>query len=94
MSYVAFKRDILEAFAGESVTVDVSRRAQTFHVRLVTLDNAFSIGASITDAKVPDRAARRAFALDVFRQLVENVAADKQTDAAAALHQRFGASVQ
>ncbi len=34
MSFVAFKRDVLEAFDGMSVTVDVSRREGAYHVEV------------------------------------------------------------
>lgn len=89
MSYVAFKRDVLEAFDGEPVVVEISRREQRFGVQLRT-GEGYSVFAHATDRECPDRASRRLFAITLYKDFVEGVAEHKQAAAADALREQFG----
>lgn len=72
MSYVMFKKHVLEAFDGENVLVEVSRREGCWGVYLKPFNGDLGIYNTTSAAKSPDRATVRAFCLDLYKSMLEN----------------------
>lgn len=71
MSFAAFKYFVNDAFDGEPVTVEVSRREQTWLLTVQSFDSKMNVSVKTTAEHCHDAAAIRAFCLDAYKALAE-----------------------
>ncbi|SEG64239.1 hypothetical protein SAMN04488115_10878 [Bosea lathyri] len=72
MSYVLFKKHVLEAFDGENVTVEVTRREGCWGVYVKGFDGELGAYDTTTAVKSPNREAVRAFCLGLYKSMLES----------------------
>lgn len=71
MSFAAFKHLASEAFSGEPVAIEISRREQHWWLTATSFDGTLGLSVRATAETCPTPAAVRSFCLAVYKSLAE-----------------------